>query len=269
MKRKLKNERYKYGNYDKYYSQRNTLRWLDPRVGYMQKQWFEGKNVLDIGCNDGSLTVLLAVNHNPKQITGVDIDYKLINRAVENTVYIETVLTHLIKNSDTIQALEEFEIFPISLQQYLKLPTHVSALKNLLPLKKILTFNSRFPNNIDFYCGNFLDGTSKKYDTILCLSTSKWVHLNWGDSGLINLFSNIYNALDIKGIFIFEPQNWRSYKKSRTRTDQILQNYKSIRIKPDDFPSALNSLGFELIETICPEAGRETFKRQIYVYEKK
>ncbi|OMJ95071.1 hypothetical protein SteCoe_1610 [Stentor coeruleus] len=235
----------------------------------MQKPWFEGKNVLDIGCNDGSLTILLSVNHNPKQITGVDIDYKLINRAVENTVYIETVLLHLMKNSDKIQALEELETFPISLQQYLNLPNHVSALKNFLPLKKILNLNSRFPGNIDFYCANFLDGTCKKYDTILCLSTSKWVHLNWGDSGLINMFNNIYNALEYKGIFIFEPQNWKSYKKSRTRTDQILQNYKSIKIKPDDFHLVLNNLGFEIIETICPKAGRETFKRLIYVYEKK
>lgn len=27
------------------------------------------------------------------------------------------------------------------------------------------------------------------------LSVTKWVHLNWGDKGLINLFRKIYSAL--------------------------------------------------------------------------
>ena len=29
----------------------------DPRIKVMRKEWFEGKNCLDIGCNSGLITI--------------------------------------------------------------------------------------------------------------------------------------------------------------------------------------------------------------------
>ena len=29
----------------------------DPRLKVMKKEWFEGKDCLDIGCNNGSITI--------------------------------------------------------------------------------------------------------------------------------------------------------------------------------------------------------------------
>ena len=40
--------------------------------------------ILDIGCNDGTLSILLAIKYFPKLLTALDIDYNLINKAVEN-----------------------------------------------------------------------------------------------------------------------------------------------------------------------------------------
>lgn len=48
---------------------------------------------------------------------------------------------------------------------------------------------------------------------ILCLSTVKWVHFNFGDTGLKALFLKVYEQLAPGGIFIFEQQPWKAYKK--------------------------------------------------------
>lgn len=57
---------------------------------------------------------------------------------------------------------------------------------------------------------------TEKYDTIICLSTTKWIHLNFGDEGIKRLFDKVYRSLRINGVFILEPQEWRSYKKKQT-----------------------------------------------------
>ncbi|PWA48312.1 hypothetical protein CTI12_AA492210 [Artemisia annua] len=51
--------------------------------------------------------------------------------------------------------------------------------------------------------------------TILCLSVSKWIYLNWGDEGLITLFSKVWRLLQPGGVFILEPQPWKSYISNR------------------------------------------------------
>uniref|UniRef100_A0A453RPT0 RNA methyltransferase n=1 Tax=Aegilops tauschii subsp. strangulata TaxID=200361 RepID=A0A453RPT0_AEGTS len=47
------------------------------------------------------------------------------------------------------------------------------------------------------------------------LSVTKWIHLNWGDDGIITLFVKIWSLLRPGGIFIMEPQPWTSYRKNR------------------------------------------------------
>jgi len=33
----------------------------DPRLSLMQKTWFEGKDVIDVGCNEGHVTISLGI----------------------------------------------------------------------------------------------------------------------------------------------------------------------------------------------------------------
>ena len=55
--------------------------------------------------------------------------------------------------------------------------------------------------------------TLKKSDAIVCLSVTKWVHMNWGDAGVKALFRKVNQLLLPGGMFILEPQPWSSYRK--------------------------------------------------------
>lgn len=77
--------RYMFGNYDQYYKQRfDRYATVDPRVqGVLLKAGniFADKVVLDIGCNTGFITFLVAAL-GARQVEGVDIDVTCISRAL-------------------------------------------------------------------------------------------------------------------------------------------------------------------------------------------
>ena len=56
------------------------------------------------------------------------------------------------------------------------------------------------------------------FDTVLCLSLTKWVHLNWGDEGIRKLFHRVYAHLHPGGYFILEAQAYESYAKKKKIT---------------------------------------------------
>lgn len=76
-----------YGNYSRYYGYRNPALEEDHRLKCFKKEWFEGKSILDIGCNVGHLTLALACDFSPLKIVGMDIDPKLIMVARKNIRY--------------------------------------------------------------------------------------------------------------------------------------------------------------------------------------
>lgn len=276
-----------FGNYERYYYKRYLEALKDPRLSIFNKEWFEGKNCLDIGCNDGTLTIMVAVCYNPKHILGMDIDYKLIKSAVKNLKYVmrNNLSKTIIENSgkelsdknDRIKEIvEKIKFMPKSFLINLGYPINKNETLSLIKDNHGNNTLNSFPNNITFEQGNNVatlqteDSGCKKYDTILCLSVAKWIHLNYGDIGVKILFYNIYSQLNDNGYFIFEPQNWNSYKRRCNMSETIYNNYKSIKLRPEYFKDYLTDVfGFKLVQVSQPPSNtNKNFNRPIYIFQK-
>lgn len=77
-------KKFQYGNYNQYYGYRNPGASDDPRVHVFKPEWFKGKDVLDLGCNSGHLTLYIAKMLQPAHILGLDIDNGLVHVARKN-----------------------------------------------------------------------------------------------------------------------------------------------------------------------------------------
>ncbi|KAK3873347.1 hypothetical protein Pcinc_021635 [Petrolisthes cinctipes] len=250
-----KNEVFQYGNYNKYYGYRNPACTPDPRLQYLKRDWFEGREVLDVGCNIGHVALTIARDYSPKRVVGIDIDKKLINIANKN-------IKHYLRKGDPEEAA-----FPSSMRLLygpLKTPVRADGTR-------------AFPYNVKFLHANYvlesdelLETVRPEFDMILCLSITKWIHLNWGDSGLKRFFRRCFYNLKPGGRLIMEPQAWPSYNKRRKLTKRIFDNYKSIRLFPDKFNDyLLHDVGFSTSEKMgTPHHAARGFQRPIIVYTK-
>ena len=84
----MHDKKFTYGNYNKFYYKRFLEALKDTRLQILKQEWFKDKDCLDIGCNDGTLTIMIALEYQPKIIEGIDIDYSLIKLAIKNMKYV-------------------------------------------------------------------------------------------------------------------------------------------------------------------------------------
>ncbi|KAL4221732.1 hypothetical protein ACF0H5_019987 [Mactra antiquata] len=248
-----------YGNYNRYYGYRNPSLEDDKRLDCFNKDWFEGKCVLDIGCNVGQLTLSIAKDYHPSKVVGIDIDAKLIAAARKN-------IRHYLSSNMT-----DANKYPIS--NILNYGPIVAP-----PVVRRDVSKHLFPHNVLFMQGNYvletdelLDLQKEEYDVILALSVTKWIHFNWGDAGLKRFFKRIFRQLRPGGRFILEPQPWSSYKKKKKLTETIAANYKSIQLRPEHFIDYLLSkeVGFSTCNTLdVPYNASKGFRRPLILFTK-
>lgn len=113
-----------------------------------------------------------------------------------------------------------------------------------------------FPNNLIFVEHNYVpsnDDLALKqkphFDTIICLSVTKWIHLNYRDEGLKRFFKRAFNHLNPGGLFILEAQPFDNYARRKRTSDRLKANFYSIQLKPEQFDNYLLSqeVGFREI----------------------
>ena len=149
-----------------------------------------------------------------------------------------------------------------------------------------------FPENTRFLHSNFVEtpaspgqlgepavhdeetsssSTVECFDVVCCFSTSKWIHLNFGDDGIRTLFKRAHTCLRPGGRFILEPQPWSSYRKRAGLTPLIKRNFERIKLRPDTFADVLTSpdVGFASARThdvpYGDDAGKNFRRRPLIV----
>ncbi|KAJ2960152.1 hypothetical protein NQZ79_g4504 [Umbelopsis isabellina] len=148
-----------YGNYVHYYTSRRMHgEKEDPRMSLMDSSLFTDKKVLDIGCNSGNLTILLALKHKPIHIDGVDIDERLIKTAVNN---LKSTYSLRDPESDAVDT-------DIGLTSHYY-PQSMTYMFGFLPLMPRERAPPGFPYNVHFKSEDWLnvETEKQKYDTIL------------------------------------------------------------------------------------------------------
>lgn len=269
IKRSQKNQ---FGNRPDYYERRGTdLKGLDSRVLSLGQDCFRGKKVLDVGCHSGILTLQIAKHYKPAYIKGIDIDYRLINEAVKHWS-LEEALVKLESDKAVLESkLEPFKFIPKSIRDSSKEIGFLLGKRNQ-ENKKVIeeeTEESNYPHNTSFEVANILEldenREKSKYDTIICFSLTKWIHLNFGDEGIKKLFQKLKMALVKGGILLLEVQNFKSYSKRAKEFDRFKETFPKIELKPADFDVYLKELGFEKVTNIETK-NIDEFKRDIEIY---
>ncbi|XP_051517015.1 7SK snRNA methylphosphate capping enzyme-like [Myxocyprinus asiaticus] len=295
--------KFQYGDYSHYYSYRTPALSVDPRLAVFRPEWFRGKKVLDVGCNTGRITLAIARHWSPNHILGVDIDDALVRTARQNLRHFLSELCG--QQSDGTQPGEsarqtedaavagegsevrgrgELGLTPLMhlqlewVQGLSRFPLSFTRCRGPIATPPIMPHvPGLFPSNVSFLKGNYVPDSDaavmsqcEEYDVIMCLSLTKWVHLNFGDAGVQRLFQRIYRHLLPGGVLILEPQPWSSYARRKRLTEVTHRNYNSIRLKPDQFSSFLTAdVGFSSYELIAtPRSCPTGFQRPIYLFHK-
>lgn len=224
---------------------------------------FNGCRVLDFGCSDGSLLFEIAKAYKPCYLKGVDADSKLIESAASKAR--ET--TSLEKSNRNQQSnFRDVSWVPLCFQSRcrasLTIPDRLSRRSVALPKDKIAPVFE-----LENVIANITKYRLEQFDTLICLSLTKWIHLNWGDPGLMRLLLKIYNSLKIGGRLILDIHDWKSYKKKKNFSSTFQYTFCTISIKPRYILERLYKLGFEKEREI--DYGYETdLKRPIFILRK-
>ena len=274
----------------------------------MDRIVFEDKDVLDVGCHCGLIPLQLGKYFGVKSAKGIDLDFRLINAATENWTKEELreqkngepeldhqsesagVSVNLESEGETEEASYPSEaINKTNIKLQLQNPTHLT-----IPSSGGDT--TKYPYNVSFQVCNILQLSlaeisttsqindqkqgetpsqqkkpvlaAQRFDTVLLLSLTKWVHMNFGDDGIRTLFANAKTLLRVGGRLVLEAQKFKAYAKILPQSARFQKVYPTIQLRPEMFEDYLiKQLGF-MKEGVYQSLSRDTFKRDLVVFRR-
>lgn len=261
---------FRYGNYHRYYGYRVGETLEDHRVAHFRDEWFAGKRVMDIGCNEGLVGLSIAVRCKPAKMLGVDIDPHLVKKAREKLARLKRAAARQIRERrEALRVKVEDEkqkdekknetdpgpsdsgpdLNPAGTETVTE--TRLADAADALDAVSFARRNVAAPEEDEKHGELF---ARDSFDAVLCLSVTKWIQLNWGDAGLKRLFHDVHECLSPGGVFIVEPQPWRSYRQAfrkQTMPDETRAHFQNIALRPSLYAEFLRTtVGFERVTTL-------------------
>ena len=202
-----------HGNFRRYDTFRPGVN--ERRLAQLPAKYFKGRTLLDVGCNSGEFVLLVARHYHPPLVEGIDIDGELILAAES-------------RRRRTLEGLAAMR--PVLSRTWNRWDTY-------------------FRESVRFLQTDILEyRPEREYATVMCLSVSKWVHLNHGDEGLLRLFDALHASTETSGFLVLEFQRWQSYRNSRSASRTCKANFDRIVIRPEDFVGVLVRRGWLIVE---------------------
>lgn len=272
----MNSETNQFGNKPDYYKTRGTrLSVVDPRLVALDRMYFADKDILDIGCHCGLIPLQLGKYFDVKSVKGMDLDYRLINRAT--TIWAKEELRVQKAAGKKVEKAHE-----PGMGQTIDLDTDSeseSISTSPLPTANLLQSSNQstsaqptYPFNVKFQVCNILQLSPAdhpdRYDTIILFSLTKWVQLNFGDAAICTLFRTVKSLLRVGGRLILEAQKFKSYTKLARVCARFQAVYPEIKLRPEEYDKILTQeLGLMkegIFESLC----RDSFKRELVVYRR-
>lgn len=245
---------YVHGNYHRYYGYRfyGDQRPEDPRLAVFERRWFARRRCLDVGCNEGLITLALVARYHPRSMLGVDIDSALVAKACRHLRDARTSAAQQVRLSRRggVPAEERKDAKGTAASLSQTLFTHADFLES--------------------------DVEAASLDTVTCFSVTKWIHLNRGDEGLKALFAAFWRALAPGGLLLVEPQPWSSYRAAASKIRReaappgtFFHRQDELQLRPAQFPEYLcEVLGFRLVKHFGVEESTTGFNRPMLLLRK-
>lgn len=235
---KMHKETYVYGNYPGYYG----VRLDDTRLQALDRNWFHGRECVDVGCHEGVFTLSIVKKFRPASMIAIDIDPKLA---------LKTARINLKKELEKARSDGDGDGGDVDRRAI------IGALKGTR-----------------FFAGDYAvkEGAPESVDTITCFSVIKWIHFHHGDDGIKFVFGKIFNSLRPGGVFILEPQPWESYSKAKRKQNMVgvpFYDLTLLKLRPPEFLDHLvNKVGFEHVKSLAFPDVNKGFSRPMFILRK-